>query len=94
MPLDVQEALCSHPAVRYAVAIPAAIPDDGFDALVLLEPAAKLTMDELRADIRTRHGPHLVPRTLAVADRVPVTEQGKPDRREIRKALDLERPKD
>ncbi len=92
MPLDVQEALCSHPAVRYAVTIPAAIQGDGFDALVLLEPAAKLTVDELRADIRTRYGPHLVPRVLAVADRVPVTEQGKPDRREIREVLDLARP--
>ena len=89
MPLDVQEALCSHPAVRYAVTIPAAIPDDGFDALVLLEPAAKPTADGLRADIRTRYGPHLVPRILALADRVPVTEQGKPDLREIRRALDL-----
>jgi fatty-acyl-CoA synthase len=103
MPLDVQEAFCAHPEVRYAVAIPtesepAGSEPSGFDALVLLRPDSTLTDDDLRSYIRATAGPHLVPNHLGVAERMPVTEQGKPDRAEIyrllsesRRALSLHR---
>ncbi|MCW2529635.1 MAG: AMP-dependent synthetase, partial [Pseudonocardiales bacterium] len=87
LPLDVQEALCAHPDVRYAVVIPKITPANGFDAIVLLQPESRLTMDELRTHVATRYGSHLVPGLLAVVRRVPVTEQGKPDRLKIRRFL-------
>lgn len=88
LPLDVQEALCSHPDVRYAVAIPATAPGGGFDAIVRLRPDTRLSLDELRSFVGSRFGARLQPRLLLAVDTVPVTEQGKPDRREIRRVLD------
>jgi fatty-acyl-CoA synthase len=80
-PVDVQDALCAQPGVAYAVALAG---DDGFDAVVQLLPGFDPTADTLRA--RLPH--HLGLRRLLVLDRIPVTEQGKPDRLAIRARLD------
>jgi fatty-acyl-CoA synthase len=85
MPIDVQEALCDHADVRYAVAIPV---DGGFGALAVLAPEAATDADSLQRFVGLRHGEHLVPRQIAVVRRVPVTEQGKPDRARITALLD------
>ncbi|HEY1565646.1 MAG TPA: AMP-binding protein [Solirubrobacteraceae bacterium] len=77
MPIDVQQALCDHVDVRYAVAIPV---HGGFDAIVVLAPGAAADAEGLQNFIGLVHGEHLVPRQIAVVRRVPVTEQGKPDR--------------
>jgi fatty-acyl-CoA synthase len=77
MPIDVQDALCSHPDVRYAVALPNG---DRFAAVVVLAPGARLTESELQRFVEQERDPALAPDPLVVVDRVPVTEQGKPDR--------------
>ena len=81
MPVDVQDALCGHPDVRYAVAIP--VEHGGFDAVVVLAPDADADLGEVTAYVVDRHGEHLVPHGIVAVDRIPVTEQGKPDRPRI-----------
>ena len=39
--------------------------------------------DDLRAFVSEQHGEHLVPIQIVAVDRVPVTEQGKPNRARI-----------
>jgi fatty-acyl-CoA synthase len=85
MPVDVQEALCDHPDVRYAIAVPA---EGGFRAAVVLTPGAVVDGDDLRAFCADRHGEHAAPLQVIAVDRVPVTEQGKPDRSGILALLD------
>jgi len=80
MPVEVQNALCDHADVHYAVAIPA---DGGFGAVVVLAPGAAADAQSLESFVGTVHGEHLVPRQIAVVHHVPVTEQGKPDRARI-----------
>jgi fatty-acyl-CoA synthase len=86
MPVDVQHALCDHPDVRYAVVIPSAPAGDrdgGFSAVVVLAPGALTDAAALRTFVADQHGDHLVPEQVVAVDRVPVTEQGKPDRARI-----------
>ena len=74
-PVDVQDALCEHPDVRYAVAVPT---QTGFRAAVLLRPDACVESADLRDWLVSRAA--VVPDTFLFLDRMPVTEQGKPDR--------------
>jgi fatty-acyl-CoA synthase len=86
MPVDVQHALCDHPDVRYAVVIPSAPAGDrdgGFSAVIVLAPGARTDAAALRTFVADQHGDHLVPEQVVAVDRVPVTEQGKPDRARI-----------
>jgi fatty-acyl-CoA synthase len=93
-PVDIQEALCALPDVAYAVAIPAADCRAGFDALVVLRKGSPSDASALRAQL-TRGGEpgddSGIGRginQLVVTAEIPVTEQGKPDRRAIRVRLD------
>ncbi|MFC9979044.1 class I adenylate-forming enzyme family protein [Gordonia sp. NPDC127522] len=80
LPVDIQEALCAQPEVRYAVAVPApGTVDPVFGAVVVLDPAASLTVDDLDARLRTTV-PDTVEMTYAIVDTIPATEQGKPNR--------------
>jgi acyl-CoA synthetase (AMP-forming)/AMP-acid ligase II len=76
-PVDVQDALCAHPDVRYAVAVPV---EGGFVAVVQTDAASP---SGLRDWVRACFGAHEVPAAIRIVDRVPVTEQGKPDRAAI-----------
>ena len=80
MPLDVANALCAHPQVRYAVAIPIGPLDAGFGAVVVLAPGASPSALDLQSYVAEVHGHHLAPEAIALVARVPTTEQGKPDR--------------
>jgi fatty-acyl-CoA synthase len=73
-PVDVQNALCGHPDVRYAVAVPV---DTGFVAVVQADSATPIGLSDW---VRTTFGSGVVPEAVRVVDRIPVTEQGKPDR--------------
>lgn len=88
MPVDVQDALCDHPEVRYAVAVPF---DGGFRAVVVLAPGSTIDGDHLRASVNARHGEHVTPVQIIAMDRVPVTEQGKPNRVRIAALLGEQR---
>jgi acyl-coenzyme A synthetase/AMP-(fatty) acid ligase len=87
LPLDVSNALCSHPQVHYAVTVPARADAGGFGSVVKLAPEAGLGESDLQAFVRDRHGSHLVPEVITLSDRIPTTEQGKPDRRAISQML-------
>ncbi len=83
LPLDVSNALCSHPQVRYAVSVPAAADAGGFGSMVTLAPEAEMGEADLRAFVRDHHGSHLVPVVIILDGPIPTTEQGKPDRKVI-----------
>ncbi len=76
-PVDVQDALCSHPYVRYAVAVPT---ERGFDAFVVPVPGHYLSGLDLRTFVRCRHGERLLLDDVVVDRDLPLTDQGKPDR--------------
>ena len=79
-PVDIQEVLCALPQIRYAVAVPAPEGvDTAFGAVVVLDPAASLTVEEIAAQLRASI-PHSVDVQLEIVGKVPVTEQGKPNR--------------
>jgi fatty-acyl-CoA synthase len=87
MPLDVANALCAHPEVRYAVATPMGPADRGFGAMVVVAAGASATAAELRSYVAEAHGAHVAPEAIALVQRIPTTEQGKPDRIQIASAL-------
>lgn len=82
-PVDVQQALCSHGLVRYAVAVPA--PDGcatAFGAAVIVDPTAAVTvalLSEFLAEIASQ----FAETPLVLVDSMPTTEQGKPHRAAI-----------
>jgi acyl-CoA synthetase (AMP-forming)/AMP-acid ligase II len=76
-PVDVQNALCAHPDVRYSVVVPT---DSGFAALVVPLRGRCLSTTDLLTFVRRQHGRRLLPVSLRVATDVPLTGQGKPDR--------------
>jgi fatty-acyl-CoA synthase len=80
LPLDVSNALCSHPHVQYAVTVPATGDAGGFGSVVKIAPDAAISASDLQAFVRDRHGRHLVPEVISLRDQIPVTEQGKPHR--------------
>jgi fatty-acyl-CoA synthase len=83
-PVDFQQAFCSLPEVRYAVAVPA--PDgEGFGVALVAEPGARV--DALVVAARAVAGGHLAPVATVIVDAMPHTEQGKPDRRALTAAL-------
>ncbi|WHU49362.1 class I adenylate-forming enzyme family protein [Gordonia sp. L191] len=80
-PVDLQQILCSNPAVRYAVAIPApAGTDQPFGAAIVLDAGAwEDVLTDLNAHLVAR-APEFAGTPIAIVDHVPTTEQGKPDR--------------
>lgn len=82
-PVDVQDALCGLPDVTYAVAIPTTDARGGFDVAVLRRPTSTTTAQSLHRQVPAGLGLN----RLAVIDRMPVTEQGKPDRRALQAVL-------
>ncbi|MGX7680238.1 class I adenylate-forming enzyme family protein [Jatrophihabitans sp. DSM 45814] len=83
MPVDIEDAVCSHPDVRYAVALPLDLHGaDAFAMMVVCAPGTQVSVDDLRGYI-ARQSPDLVPATLLIVDKIPITEQGKPDRSSI-----------
>ncbi|WP_197038173.1 MULTISPECIES: long-chain fatty acid--CoA ligase [Actinomycetes] len=81
-PVDIQDALCGHPDVRYAVALPDPHADNAFGAAIALHPGATATHTDLATHLE-RIAPALADTTLAITTAIPVTEQGKPDRRAL-----------
>jgi fatty-acyl-CoA synthase len=83
LPVDVQDVLCERPDVRYAVAVPLGF---RFGVVVLPAAGATATAAELRAYASGRLDADVVG-PVVLADRIPVTDQGKPDRAALRALL-------
>jgi acyl-CoA synthetase (AMP-forming)/AMP-acid ligase II len=87
-PVEVDDALMSHPGVAEAVAF--AIPDEKYGeavaaALVLRDPAT--TTADVLAHARTRLSAFKVPTSVIVVDSIPRTATGKVQRRNVAAAL-------
>lgn len=80
-PLDVQEALCSDPAVAYAVALPDQV--GGFGVAVVLAAGATATDVDLAENLRSRSDDAPPSTIVVVVDRISTTEQGKPHRQHV-----------
>jgi fatty-acyl-CoA synthase len=79
-PTELQDSLCRLPSVRYAVLV--SDPATGVRlAAVEAWPGGTVDVADCRAAVRDRHG---VDVTVLPVDRIPLTEQGKPNRVAIR----------
>ncbi len=82
-PIEVEEALRSHPAVR-DVAV-AGIADDelGQRVGVAVVACAPVTLDQLRSHCRELIAYFKLPERLAIVDNIPYSSTGKVNRREL-----------
>jgi len=85
-PLEIAEALRSHPAVEEAAVV--GVPDDEMGervgvAIVLVEGARTPGLDELRAWSRDRLATFKQPEVVVLVDELPVNELGKLPRRKL-----------
>ncbi len=84
-PIEVEEEICRHPAVRGAGVI--GIPDKEFGqavkAFVELKPEKKVTASELRHFLKDLLAPHKIPTEIAFVEKIPRTLTGKVDRKAL-----------
>jgi acyl-CoA synthetase (AMP-forming)/AMP-acid ligase II len=83
---EVENAIASHPAVAQCAVIGVPDPDWGerVHAVVVLRPGATVTIAELRDHVKTRIAGYKAPRSLEIADALPVSGTGKVLKRELR----------
>lgn len=77
--LEVENAVCSHPAVAAAavIGIPNAEWGESIHAVVVLRPGQSLTLADLAGHCRQRISPYKCPRSLDLVERLPVSAAGK-----------------
>lgn len=87
-PVEIEQALCSHPDVTLAavVGVPDPLRTQAIVAHVVLRPGADTTdiEDTLKALVRTKASAHMVPRQIILAKSLPMTTTGKILRRALR----------
>ncbi len=84
--LEVEAAILSHPAVAAAAAygVPSELAEDEVMATVVLRDGMTFDPDSLIVHCLSRLPRHAVPRYIALADRLPLTDNGKVQKRELR----------
>ncbi|MFE6409393.1 amino acid adenylation domain-containing protein [Streptomyces sp. NPDC057837] len=87
---EVEASLAGHPAVRRAVAGLTGGP--GVQLAAAVAAASGTTEEELRRWARTVLPPHMVPSRIAVAAALPLTANGKLDRRAVRALWETREP--
>jgi fatty-acyl-CoA synthase len=99
-PREVEDVIATHPAVAQVgvIGVPDATWGEAVTAIVVLraeaaagDPASLAgdpasLADELKALVRDRKGPVQAPKHVIVADRLPLTALGKPDKKALRAA--------
>ncbi len=88
-PSEIEDCLNRHPAVAMSacIGVPDPVRTEVVKAFVVLAEGSAGSpelADELRAHVRARLSPHLMPREIAWIDRLPMTATGKIMRRELR----------
>ncbi len=85
-PVEIEQALCTHPDVTMAAVVGAPDPvrTEIVVAHVVLRDGAQVTDEALKARVRDKVSAHLVPRRIVRADTLPMTATGKILRRALR----------
>lgn len=85
-PVEIEQALCSHPDVTMAAVVgaPDPIRTEIVVAHVVLRPGAEVSNEALKALVRDKVSAHLVPRQIHRRDSLPMTATGKILRRALR----------
>lgn len=80
---EIQSVLAAHPAVREAIVL--ALPDSNNDRRLVAYVTRKepLAIDQLRAFAKEQLPEHMIPAAFVVLDEVPLTPNGKLDRRAL-----------
>lgn len=83
---EVEDVLVEHPQVRQTAVI--GVPDEKWGeavkAVVVVEPGATVTAEELIALVRDRKGAVQAPKTVDFIDALPLSPVGKPDKKVLR----------
>jgi len=84
---EVENAVARHPAVAQCAVIGLPDPDWGerVHAVVVLHPGATVTLADLREHIKTLIAGYKAPRSLEIAEALPISGTGKVLKRELRK---------
>ncbi|MBM7774406.1 fatty-acyl-CoA synthase [Actinokineospora baliensis] len=84
---ELEDFLTTHPDVRAAAVY--GVPDDGgverIHATLVLTPTATVTAESLRTMVRDGRGDMYVPDHVHLVDALPLTDVGKPDKKELRR---------
>lgn len=85
-PVEVEEFLCTHPAVEQAAVVgaPDAVRGEIVVAFVVLKPGASATPEELREHCRRSIASYKAPAMVLLRDSLPRTDTGKLARRELK----------
>ena len=90
-PREVEDAIATHPAVAQVgvIGVPDATWGEAVTAIVVLRPDAAAdgpatVADELKALVRERKGPVHTPKHVIVAEGLPLTGLGRPDKKALR----------
>lgn len=88
-PAEIEEALCTHPAVKEACVV--GVPDDEWgqriEAAVVLDPGASVAPDELVEHVRGRLRRSKTPDWVVIREELPYTPTGKLLRRQVLQEL-------